>query len=132
MFSTLASHQWLVAADKLRLGYTHVALLGWLVGGGEKRADPKKLEGIEKLQRPQTVTQVKSFLGAVGWYRYLVKDFGKLAKPLTVLLKADQPFVWEEAQEQAWLTLKAKLLEDPVLKLPRRSGRYTLYTDWSS
>jgi Reverse transcriptase (RNA-dependent DNA polymerase) len=56
VFQVLATNHWLVAADKLRLGYTHISLLGWRVGGGEKRAEPSKLEGIAKLLPPTNAT----------------------------------------------------------------------------
>ena len=71
------------------------------------------------MQRPTNTTQVKSFLGAVGWYRSLIKGFGIIARPLTQLLKLDTPFAWGAEQEAAWAELKQKLLEDPVLRLPR-------------
>lgn len=65
-----------------------------MVGCGEKKADPKKIEGLRKLQPPTTVTEVKSFLGAVGWYRRLIKNFARIAAPLTMLLKKNHEFEW--------------------------------------
>ena len=125
----MESSHWLAAADKLRLGYKQVSLLGWVVGCGEKKADPKKLEGLRKLQPPTSVTEVKSFLGAVGWYRRLIKNFARIAAPLTQLLKKHQEFEWGPNQHAAWETLRAKLMENPVLRLPQEQGRFLLYTD---
>ena len=56
LFRTLGEKNWLVAAEKLCLGYRRIALLGWLVGCGCKTADPQKTEGIAKMNRPTTVT----------------------------------------------------------------------------
>ena len=49
LFEVLAKNRWLVAADKLRLGYTRISILGWLIGQGERRPDPAKLDGVRKL-----------------------------------------------------------------------------------
>ena len=76
MFATLKKRNWLVAAEKLRLGYTQIAVLGWLVGNGKKQADPKKLDGVRNLKPPTNADEVRSFLGVVGWYRDLNSKFG--------------------------------------------------------
>ena len=94
---TLKTRNWLIAADKLRLGYRKVVALGWLVGGGEKGPDPSKIDGLTKLQPPRNTTLLKSFLGAVGWYRDLIPHFGLIAAPLYKLLKKDTQWSWDAA-----------------------------------
>ena len=69
-------------------------LLGWLLGGGCKAADPSKLDGVKKLAPPKDVNDIRSFLGAGGWYRDLNPNFGRQAAPLTQLLKKNAQFVW--------------------------------------
>lgn len=89
MLAALRGRHWLVAADKLRLGYEEISVLGWTVGKGRKRADPGKVDGLRKLQPPTSATLVKSFLGAIGWYRDLIPNIGTRAAPLTQLLRKD-------------------------------------------
>ncbi|ROT77243.1 integrase core domain containing protein [Penaeus vannamei] len=50
---------------------------------------------------PSDVTQVKSFLGLAGFYRPFIKDYGRIAAPLTYLLKKDVPWRWDEEQGRA-------------------------------
>jgi hypothetical protein len=102
-----------------------VAFLGYVVT--EKGIDdPAKIEAIEKWPQPKTVTQVRSFLGLAGFYRRFVKDFGSIAAPLNELTKKDVPFVWGDAQQQAFMILKDKLTHAPLLQLPDFNKRANL------
>ncbi|GJR33646.1 putative reverse transcriptase domain-containing protein [Tanacetum coccineum] len=82
-----------------------------------------KLLRIEKA--PRTPSEVRSFLGLAGYYRRFIKNFPKIAKPLTVLTQKSKTFDWGEEQENTFQTLKGKLCDAPVLFLP--DGPETLW-----
>ena len=63
------------------------------------RVDPKKVEAVVHLPRPTSVTKIKSFLGLAGYYRKFIKDFFRIAAPLTKLTKKYQKYEWEKACE---------------------------------
>jgi len=58
--------------------------------------DKSKVEVIEKLPTPTFTKGIRSFLGHVGFYQQFIKDFSKLAKPLTHFLVKDVPFEFNE------------------------------------
>ncbi|XP_074304823.1 uncharacterized protein LOC141639644 [Silene latifolia] len=63
--------------------------------------------------------------------RRFVKDFSKIAKPLTSLMRKENRFVWDESCEKAFLTLKERLTTAPILALPDGSENFEVYTDAS-
>ena len=66
------------------------------------RVDPAKIESVLNWERPRTPTEVRSFLGLDGYYRRFVKDFSKIAVPLTKLTRKNEKFEWNEKCEKSF------------------------------
>ena len=64
-----------------------VSFLGHIVSAKGIRVDPTKTEAVVNWKPPRSVTEVRSFLGLVGYYRRFVKGFFVTASPLTKLLR---------------------------------------------
>ena len=64
-----------------------VSFLGHIVSAKGIRVDPTKTEAVVNWKPPRSVTEVRSFLGLVGYYRRFVKGFSVTASPLTKLLR---------------------------------------------
>ena len=71
-------------------------ILGHVVSNKGIEVDKAKVEVIEKLPPPTSIKSERSFLGHVGFYPHFIKDFSKIAKPLTHLLVKDVPFDFNE------------------------------------
>ncbi|KAL0305111.1 UNVERIFIED_CONTAM: Retrovirus-related Pol polyprotein from transposon [Sesamum calycinum] len=91
--------------------------------------DPAKVKAIMEWEPHNNVSEVRSFLGLVGYYRRFVKDFSVVAKPLTNLLKRNAPFNWNDKCTQSFEELKKRLTSTPILALPSGDGGYVVYTD---
>ena len=91
--------------------------------------DLSKIKDVVEWVTPTTVKEVRGFLGLAGYYRRFVPDFSKIAKPLTELTKKDEPYVWTEAREEAFQTLKKRLVTAPVLVQPDITKPFEVYCD---
>nr|GEV70245.1 reverse transcriptase domain-containing protein [Tanacetum cinerariifolium] len=82
------------------------------------KVDKAKVDVITKLPHPITVKGIRSFLGHADFYRRFIKDFSKIARPMTRLLKKDTLFLFSKECVEAFQTLKRKLTEAPILTAP--------------
>nr|GEZ74067.1 DNA-directed DNA polymerase [Tanacetum cinerariifolium] len=90
-------------------------VLGHKISKQGIEVDKAKVDVITKLPHSTTVKGIKSFLGHAGFYRRFIKDFSKLARPMTRLLEKDTPFIFSQECVEAFQTLKRKLTEAPIL-----------------
>ncbi|WVZ97533.1 hypothetical protein U9M48_043059 [Paspalum notatum var. saurae] len=93
---------------------------------------PSKVEDVLNWKQPQTVTEIRSFLGLAGYYRCFIKDLSKIAKPMTALTQKNAKFTWSPKCEEAFGTLKKLLTLAPVLALPDITKPFDVYCDASS
>jgi len=63
-----------------------VKYIGHIVAKDGIKPDPDKIEKVSNWPRPTTPEEVRQFLGVIGHYRKFVKDFSKIARPLTDLM----------------------------------------------
>jgi hypothetical protein len=58
--------------------------------------DPAKVKEIVAWSIPTTITNIRSLLGLVGYYRRFIEGFSKIAKPMTSLMENGREFKWDE------------------------------------
>ncbi|KAL1317817.1 hypothetical protein AAHE18_15G160500 [Arachis hypogaea] len=117
--------------EKCHFMVTEGIVLGHKISNKGIEVDQAKIEVIEKLPPPANVKAIRSFLGHAGFYRRFIKDFSKIAKPLSNLLAVDTPFVFDTECLQAFETLKAKLVTAPVISAPDWTLPFELMCDAS-
>jgi hypothetical protein len=126
----LAQHQLFLKQSKCAFGASEVEYLGHLVGKDGVRVDPKNIEAMQDLPHPKTLKSLHGFLGLTGYYRKFVKNYGKIAAPLTALLKKNS-FNWTPAAAQDFQTLKMAMCTTPILALPDFTKTFVLECDAS-
>jgi hypothetical protein len=95
-----------------------IAFLGHVLIAEGVAVDPTKIEAVKEWEQPHNVTDIRSFLGLVGYYRRFIENFSKIAKPMTNLLKKTNEFERTPECEHNFQTLKQKVTTTPVLALP--------------
>jgi len=81
--------------------------------------DDHKVKAILDWEPPRLVSALRSFLGLASYYHKFIKNFVKIAMPLTNLLKKSSgTYEWDKTCNEAFETLKGILVKTPVLKLP--------------
>ena len=90
-----------------------------------------KIDVIEKLPPPVNAKGIRSFLGHTGFYRRFIKDFSKIARPLSSLVNNDEIFKLDEKCLEAFQTLKEKLISAPIMVALNWSKEFELMCDAS-
>ena len=93
-------------------------VLGHKISHQGIEVDNVKVDTIARLPPPSSVKAIRSFLGHAGFYRRFIKDFSKIARPLTRLLDKDVPFDFNDECLKAFETLRSKLTKAPIMVAP--------------
>ncbi|GJV67038.1 reverse transcriptase domain-containing protein [Tanacetum coccineum] len=90
-----------------------------------------KIDVISKLPPPTNIKGVRRFPEHAGFYRRFIKDFSKIARPITKLLEKDTPFEFDNECQKAFESLKEKLTCAPVIISPNWNLLFELMCDAS-
>jgi transposase InsO family protein len=135
LFKRLNEHGVSLNAKKCVIGGGSVKYLGYQVGSGKVAPVEAKVQAFKKIPTPKTKKELRSFLGAMSFYRRFVPYFAEIASPLTDLLKGgkrgDISLSWDNTCQQAFEKLKESLTSKPVLKAPEFEKCFEIYTDAS-
>ncbi|XP_037292446.1 uncharacterized protein K02A2.6-like isoform X1 [Manduca sexta] len=115
VFKRLCSHGLKFRKNKCVFLAQEVTYLGFVVSKDGIKADSSKIDAILKLNRPQNVSELRSFLGMVNFYAKFIRNFSSLLTPLHRLLKKGIVWHWDIESEQAFNGIKRKLTGAEVL-----------------
>ena len=117
--------------SKCEFWLREVQFLGHVVNDRVIQVDPSKVQAVKQWETPKTPIEIRQFLGLAGYYRRFIKNFSKIALPLTILTQKDKQFIWSSQQEEAFQLLKQKLCNAPILTLPEGTDDFVVYCDAS-
>ncbi|KAL2317377.1 hypothetical protein Fmac_031253 [Flemingia macrophylla] len=115
--------------EKCHFMVTEGIVLGHKISARGIEVDPAKVDVIAKLPPPTNVKGVRSFLGHAGFYRRFIKDFSKIAKPLSNLLIKNIKFNFNDDCLTAFDMLKKKLVVAPIITAPNWKLDFELMCD---
>ena len=131
VLQTLREHKLYAKASKCEFFKQRVDFLGYTITSEGITMDVSKVKAIREWPHLKTVRDVRSFLGLAGYYRKFVRDFSKIAAPLTELLKNDVSFTWGDEQRAAFDALKNAIASAPILVSPDMTKPFVVTTDAS-
>ena len=143
LMQRLAEHKIQLKESKARWFQSAVKFLGHVVSADGIKPQMAKVEAIKQWTPPASVTEVRQFLGLVGFYRRYIHNFADKAKALNELTKKGaviEPgvtFAPGSRALQAFEALQVAMTKAPVMILPDQdkafdgTSPYVLQTDAS-
>ena len=131
IFQLCREHKLTLKPEKCSILQKEIPYLGHIISGSGIRPDPVKLAGIKDWPVPTNLTELRSYLGIMSYYRRYIEGFSIIARPLNDLLKKTTVWTWNNDQQEAYQRLKDILLDDVFLLHPTHENPYILETDAS-
>ncbi|KAL1277259.1 hypothetical protein QQF64_023932 [Cirrhinus molitorella] len=111
---------------------TKVNYVGFLIGREGIEPQSSRTQAIQNIKTPTNISELRSFLGVCNYSRQFIESYSDIARPLTSLLKKDEPFIWTEAQDKAMSELKQRLCSAPCLAYPDPGKKFYLEAGFSN
>lgn len=144
IFSTLEKANMKVQLDKCEFLKKEVEFLGFIVADTGIKTNPKRVEAIQNFPLPKTLKDLRSFLGLSNFYRRFIRDYAKIAKPLTSLLRGEAGRMSKYSSNKMVINLDPDAMDafrklkttlsssDVILAYPDFSREFDLTTDASN
>lgn len=133
VFDRLRKTNLKVTLDKCEFLRKEVLYLGHTITKNGLMPNSDKIKAVINFPLPRTTTEIKSFLGLVGYYRKFIKDFAKLTQPMTSCLKKKNKIdVMKQEYIDAFEKCKELLTNAPLLQFPDFTKPFVLTTDASN
>ena len=137
VFENYKAHNFKLNLKKCIFGADEVCVFGYVVNSQGIRGDPKKLDGLRKIEIPKTIKQLQQGLGAINYYRRLVPHYSSLAAPLYERLKSktrtkkSESLEMDDELKKDWDRLMSAFGESVMLQKPDLNARFYVSCDVS-
>jgi len=132
VFERLRHHNLKLNPGKCKFVTDSVHFLGHIISSKGVEIDPRRVEQVKKFPVPRNPSDVRSFHGLCSYNRKFIRDFAKIAKPLTQLMGKPSDFVWSVEAQGAFEKLRDALVSAPILVHFNHNAKHELRTDASS
>jgi RNase H-like domain found in reverse transcriptase len=129
ILAKLMKHNLFLKPEKCSFEQPSIEFLGVRITQGEVHMDDTKVDKVHNWRTPTNVTEVCKFLGFTGYYRYFIRDYSKIARPLLQLTHLTTPWSWQQEEQAAFETLRKAMMDKPVLRQLDFTKPFFLLTD---
>ena len=115
VLNTLLQHKFFANGKKCEFGKKEMKYLEHIISEKGVKMDPQKVATVEQWPIPKNLKSLRRFLGLTGYYRRFIYNYGKMARPLTQLLKGS--FEWTNRKMEAMQTVEGSTHHSTCSKL---------------
>lgn len=132
ILSRLEQHKLYVSPEKCSFMQEEVEFLGVLVKKSGLTINPSKSAAVKEWPRPQSVRDIRVFMGLINFFRRFIPNLSGIAKPLTALTRKGRSIRdWNQECTKSFEKLKNSLSSAPVMRHPNWSKPFRGHTDAS-
>lgn len=111
---------------------TEILFLGFKISKKGIVPDEVKIKKVVDWPVPKNLTESRGFVGLATYYKHHIESFSDVTRPLTLLTRKNQPFVWTPDCQKSFEHLKELLTSAPILGIPQDQGEWIMDTDASN
>ena len=103
--------------DKCEFNKESIVFLGHVINEQGISPDPARTSAILKMKRPESITELRRFMGMVNQLGKFSPNLAEISQPLRELLSSKNAWVWSSSQEDAFRQVKTELTKPTVLQM---------------
>src|SRR5882757_587721 len=126
----LRKHHLYLKLEKCDFEKTKVEYLGMIIGENTVEMDPVKVQAVAEWPVPTCKRDIQVFLGFTNFYQRFIKDYAKMAKPLSKLTGKEE-WEWTNNQQTGFKSLIKAFTHGPVLTMANDDGKFKTEIDAS-
>lgn len=118
--------------EKCEFDKSRIRWLGHELSENGFNIDEEKIKDIRRFRQPNTLSELRSFLGLATFVSPYIQGFANIASPLWELTSSSNAWVWGEEQSKAFELLRDRIVQCTTsLGYFSDQGKTILYTDAS-
>ena len=135
VFQRFSKHKILLQPKKCKFGMSVIEYVGRRISKDGTSMSPTKIKSVVEFPKPTTNTALRSFLGLANYMRDFVPNHSTAVAPLHAMVEQSKrkshPITWTPKAEAAFIDIKNKINNSPLLYFADDSEPITLMTDAS-
>lgn len=119
VLSRLKDNELYVGKNKYELYKTNTEYIGLQVGRNGVSVGNEWNRIIQEWPKPSNISELRSFVGLLQFFRRFIKYFSRIAAPLTNMTrKKGGLHKWDSLSDSVFQNLKRRLVESPIMRPP--------------